>query len=431
MPSYQRQLQDSRVNHERRYQPTCTIATSLISASAPILNTMQYQPISNYQRSADLASTQIRAPIPLTAFLLSLRTPFLDPHLYGSYPTASRSSPPWSSADLNIHASTSAALAYPTLPIGVPLKAADVAEVVEEEEKRTPRPPNAFILYRTERSRLLRKHGAPKRPQSEISKLVGHMWRTETPEVRAEWEEKAREVKAKHLLQYPEYRFKPLRKSSLKNAVSQGANTALPCRKSFGPHPYRQPLSLLGSSSEQPPQLRRTVSGPYDNYRETSSTDTSRRSSTTGLVDDNRFPVSSWNATSYSAHSTFQPNQDDYFAASDSYSFPGSANPLAYVPYPALHPLPEPQSSLLLPVQLQSPYHYFPINELPLPFSSLAPQHQQWESSAPSSPASSSQSFYDYDPIAMTSIAPSSTHSGTSSFPTLESCSMRDFEQWR
>lgn len=72
-----------------------------------------------------------------------------------------------------------------------------------EEEKRVPRPPNAFILYRADLSRTLKAVGHAKQSQAQLSKFVGSMWREESAEVRAEWEEKARVVKAEHLLKHP------------------------------------------------------------------------------------------------------------------------------------------------------------------------------------------------------------------------------------
>lgn len=70
-------------------------------------------------------------------------------------------------------------------------------------EKRTPRPSNAFMLYRSSLSKVLNPPGDVKRPQSEVSKLVGSLWRNEPSKIRAEWEQKARDVKVLHSIQYP------------------------------------------------------------------------------------------------------------------------------------------------------------------------------------------------------------------------------------
>ncbi|ETW80936.1 hypothetical protein HETIRDRAFT_476671, partial [Heterobasidion irregulare TC 32-1] len=78
-----------------------------------------------------------------------------------------------------------------------------------------PRPPNAWILYRSDRLRALPPvaPGAPRRPQSEISKEIARMWKNEAEETKSEYERRAELAKAEHARQYPNYRFCPMKKA--------------------------------------------------------------------------------------------------------------------------------------------------------------------------------------------------------------------------
>ena len=78
-----------------------------------------------------------------------------------------------------------------------------------------PRPPNAWILYRSDRLRALppAAPGAPRRPQSEISKEIARMWKNEAEETKSEYERRAELAKAEHARQYPNYRFCPMKKA--------------------------------------------------------------------------------------------------------------------------------------------------------------------------------------------------------------------------
>ncbi|TDL16647.1 high mobility group box, partial [Rickenella mellea] len=74
-----------------------------------------------------------------------------------------------------------------------------------------PRPPNAWILYRSERLRSIAalNPGAPRLAQADISKQISGMWKNESDEVRAHYEHLAKIKKMEHQLLYPSYRFQP------------------------------------------------------------------------------------------------------------------------------------------------------------------------------------------------------------------------------
>ena len=73
-----------------------------------------------------------------------------------------------------------------------------------------PRPPNAWILYRSHKLRELPSEKG--RVQADVSKTISDMWRNEEESVRLDYERLADQRKAEHQLKYPDYRFQPVKK---------------------------------------------------------------------------------------------------------------------------------------------------------------------------------------------------------------------------
>ncbi|KAF7329500.1 HMG box domain-containing protein [Mycena kentingensis (nom. inval.)] len=72
-----------------------------------------------------------------------------------------------------------------------------------------PRPPNAFILFR---SSFIRTQNVPERVEgnhSQLSKIIGRYWKALPQEEKAKWEDKARAAQAEHRRRYPDWRFRP------------------------------------------------------------------------------------------------------------------------------------------------------------------------------------------------------------------------------
>ncbi|KAJ7202258.1 hypothetical protein B0H12DRAFT_1036018, partial [Mycena haematopus] len=72
-----------------------------------------------------------------------------------------------------------------------------------------PRPPNAFILFR---SSFIRSQNVPGRVEgnhSTLSKIIGKYWHALPSSERARWEDKARAAQAEHRRRYPDWRFRP------------------------------------------------------------------------------------------------------------------------------------------------------------------------------------------------------------------------------
>lgn len=83
----------------------------------------------------------------------------------------------------------------------------------DSTSERIKRPPNSFILYRSYKSQLLKLRRPPKMPQADLSKVISEMWQNEPPEVREEFDRRAKEAKAHHSAMYPDYRYRPQRKT--------------------------------------------------------------------------------------------------------------------------------------------------------------------------------------------------------------------------
>ena len=81
--------------------------------------------------------------------------------------------------------------------------------------KPPPRPPNAWIIYRSDKLQNLPPPplGQPKPTQAEVSKIISAQWRAESEDVRALYDQRAETAKAEHARKYPDYRFAPLKKA--------------------------------------------------------------------------------------------------------------------------------------------------------------------------------------------------------------------------
>ncbi|CAG8795473.1 29221_t:CDS:1 [Racocetra persica] len=80
-------------------------------------------------------------------------------------------------------------------------------------QKRTPRPPNAFILYRREKQPAIiaaNRHLS----NAEVSRRISDMWRSEPEETRREWERYADRKKLEHMQAYPNYVYRPNKNKS-------------------------------------------------------------------------------------------------------------------------------------------------------------------------------------------------------------------------
>jgi hypothetical protein len=87
------------------------------------------------------------------------------------------------------------------------------------------RPQNAWIFFRLDMHKLLRSQD-PKAKQSVLSKQISHLWRSASPEVKAEYHHRAKVAKEAHLMQYPGYKFCPRRKGESKRLAKESRRNA-------------------------------------------------------------------------------------------------------------------------------------------------------------------------------------------------------------
>ncbi|KAI8821001.1 high mobility group box domain-containing protein, partial [Fimicolochytrium jonesii] len=70
------------------------------------------------------------------------------------------------------------------------------------------RPPNSFIIYRTEKQdEVLRLHEGI--TNNEVSRVIGRMWAEEPQSVKDEYKVKAEEAKRLHTMAFPDYKYTP------------------------------------------------------------------------------------------------------------------------------------------------------------------------------------------------------------------------------
>jgi hypothetical protein len=87
-------------------------------------------------------------------------------------------------------------------------------EQFRNHKAHIPRPPNSWILYRTDTLRTLSISPSSRRKQSSISQEISEMWKSAPPELRAEYQEKAERAKEEHKRKYPDYAYRPRSKKT-------------------------------------------------------------------------------------------------------------------------------------------------------------------------------------------------------------------------
>nr|WRY74165.1 mating type protein MAT1-2-1 [Diaporthe caulivora]WRY74194.1 mating type protein MAT1-2-1 [Diaporthe caulivora]WRY74195.1 mating type protein MAT1-2-1 [Diaporthe caulivora] len=80
---------------------------------------------------------------------------------------------------------------------------------------KIPRPPNPFIIYRTERHQTV-KDANPDAKNNDISKILGKQWQMEPDEVRDAYKKKSEAIKEEFMRVYPEYKYQPRKSSEVK-----------------------------------------------------------------------------------------------------------------------------------------------------------------------------------------------------------------------
>jgi len=134
---------------------------------------------------------------------------------------------------------------------------------------KAPRPPNAWIIYRSDKVHQLPplQPGQPRRAQAEVSKLISNMWANESEETRQEYERRAEEAKAAHALKYPGYRFKPMKKEEKKAQREQEQNDRVAKRRDqrkSGSPPQIAPATQSTQRASPLPQYHTSINMPIN-----------------------------------------------------------------------------------------------------------------------------------------------------------------------
>ncbi|KAH7908500.1 hypothetical protein BJ138DRAFT_1115796 [Hygrophoropsis aurantiaca] len=123
-------------------------------------------------------------------------------------------------------------------------------------EKHIPRPPNAFMLYRSD---FLKKGIIPlhvERRQQNLSRVVGECWNLLSEDSRREWHVKAAEARAAHYKKYPGYKFKPARGKSSRAKDKARQNYEGDNQKYI--RDIREQYTRMGGPAPKPPKSRKS-----------------------------------------------------------------------------------------------------------------------------------------------------------------------------
>lgn len=94
------------------------------------------------------------------------------------------------------------------------------ANKANSKPKKTPRPPNAFILYRRAKQPVIVAQNAGI-SNNDVSKEIGKMWHEESLEVRLKYQKLAEKAKEEHTKRFPEYKYRPRRPQDKKRHLQQ------------------------------------------------------------------------------------------------------------------------------------------------------------------------------------------------------------------
>lgn len=114
----------------------------------------------------------------------------------------------------------------------------------EEDEEKVKRPMNAFMVW----SRKMRKKIAdenPKMHNSEISKRLGTQWKALSEDEKRPYIEEAKKLRDAHMKKYPNYRYKPNRKSKQRQQQQAIRRFVMESPHPYGPiFPARHPATM-------------------------------------------------------------------------------------------------------------------------------------------------------------------------------------------
>ncbi|KAF9931378.1 Casanova [Linnemannia zychae] len=114
------------------------------------------------------------------------------------------------------------------------IKAKSKSTASASSVKKTPRPPNSFLIYRSEQASNYPGLIAPT-----LSAILAERWRNETPERLQYYTELAAQAKKEHALKYPHYKFTPVKRGTGKRARALQAAAALAAKEATSSQPVQ------------------------------------------------------------------------------------------------------------------------------------------------------------------------------------------------
>lgn len=147
----------------------------------------------------------------------------------------------------------------PSTPSASNLSALPASHNRKRPKDHVPRPPNAFLIYRSHflRKQLIPRHVETK--QQNLSRIIGECWRRLPAEKKEEWHAQARAVEAAHAMKHPNYVYRPVRRENVpkrrqKESEEDNRRHCEELRKAFLPETMEQPPT----ETTVPPRKRKS-----------------------------------------------------------------------------------------------------------------------------------------------------------------------------
>ncbi|ESK92956.1 hmg-box dna-binding protein [Moniliophthora roreri MCA 2997] len=144
------------------------------------------------------------------------------------------------------------------------------------KEPKIPRPPNAWILYRSDMAATITaqlQQTGQRKTQAQISKEISEMWKNVDPQTKMEYERRAEAKKHEHSEMYPGYRFQPMKKEEKQKQKELKRISDKEARQKSRAiaHPYARPQRTVSPSEYPtptsfipPPHLQTSSTYPMD-----------------------------------------------------------------------------------------------------------------------------------------------------------------------